>query len=103
MSTNTSLNHRTTLSNESVNFIKETVLSELKITTPLGVKEINDIEDWIHEVIDGKYDEHGNNINLSPVENSKIQKAEKLLSELLSVWDNKTDKYLDDLNNKLGF
>lgn len=103
MPSNILLNHRTTLSNESVNFIKETVLPELKITTSLGTKEISDIEDWIHEVIDSEYDEHGNTIILSEVEKSKIEKAEKLLGELMSVWDNKTDKYIDDLNAKLGF
>lgn len=103
MPSNILLNHRTTLSNESVDFIKETVLPELKITTSLGTKEISDIEDWIHKVIDSEYDEHGNTIILSEVEKSEIEKAEKLLGELMSVWDNKTDKYIDDLNAKLGF
>ena len=91
------------LSDKSVDFIKNVVIKELNITTPIGVREICDIEDWIYELENLRYDEEGNKVVLDEKVEFKIKQAQSLLSDLMSIWDSKNLVVdFDDLNEKLG-
>ncbi len=91
------------LSNDSVEFIKNVVIPELNITTPIGNKEIFDIEDWIYELEAIRYDDDGNKLILDENTELKITKAQSLLAELMSIWDDENKvEYFDDLNERLG-
>lgn len=92
------------LSDFAVSFIKNTVLSELSITPPIGTQEICAIEDWLHDLELLEYDGNGDKIQLEEPLASKLIMAKELLAEFMGIWggDNTTED-LDDLNQRLGF
>ncbi len=91
------------LTDTSVEFIKNVIIPELNIKTPITTSEICKIEDWIYALEDMQYDEEGNDVPLNQKAKEKLLKAQELLAELMGIWggDN-TVEDLDDLNSRLN-
>lgn len=93
------------LSDDAVNFIKNVVVSELKITKPVDGGKILDVEDWIHSLIDDKLEYDESNNKYVPIEqlNDIERGAYDLLTELNDIVQAKGGvEDLDDLNARLG-
>lgn len=91
------------LSDNAVSFFKEVIVPELHITSPIDTKKICEIEDWIYELENLKYDDNGNNVVLDKEMQLKLERAQILLAEFMGIWGGDyTIEDLDDLNRRLG-
>ncbi len=93
------------LSDDAVNFIKNVVVNELKITKPITGSKILDVEEWIHSLIDEKLEYDENDNKYVPMEqlNDIERGAYDLLTELNDIVQTQGGvEDLDDLNARLG-
>ena len=91
------------LSDKAIDFIKNVVVPELNISTPIGVSEICDIEDWVYALENTQYDDDGNEVDLDASAKAKLSAAQNLLAELMAIWGKaNSSEDLDDLNKRLG-